>query len=75
MKSIKEKSIEIYPALEGDLSSTSENLVRRDGFKTGANYVLEQIAKELPIDDKCLNDYGKALVWRLKNCIEQLKNE
>ena len=73
MESIKEKSIEIYPAIEGDLSSTSENLVRRDGFKTGANYVLEQIDKELPLDDKCLNDYGKALLWRLKNCIEQLK--
>jgi len=46
MKSIKEKSIEIYPALEGDLSSTSENLVRRNGFQAGANYVLETIEKE-----------------------------
>lgn len=42
-------------------------------YEEGANYVLEQIEKELPLDDKCLNDYGKALVWRLKNCIEQLK--
>ena len=42
--------------------------------KAGANYVLDILEKELPLEDnRNLNDYGKALVWRLKNCIEQLK--
>ncbi len=42
--------------------------------KAGANYVLDTLEKELPLEDnRNLNDYGKALIWRLKNCIEQLK--
>jgi hypothetical protein len=43
-------------------------------FEAGANYVLDTLEKELPLEDnRNLNDYGKALIWRLKNCIEQLK--
>ena len=43
-------------------------------FEAGASYVLDILEKELPLEDnRNLNDYGKALVWRLKNCIEQLK--
>lgn len=43
-------------------------------YEAGANYMLDTLEKELPLEDnRNLNDYGKALVWRLKNCIEQLK--
>ena len=43
-------------------------------FESGANYVLDILEKELPLEDnRNLNDYGRALVWRLKECIEQLK--
>lgn len=74
MKSIKEKANEYTKDyLFSTLFSTLPQKAPNVHFEAGANYVLEQIEKELPLDDKCLNDYGKALVWRLKNCIEQLK--
>ena len=67
MKSIKEKAIEIYPALEGDVSGTSENLVKRNGFQTGANYVLDNLSKTISVsEDGYLRD-------NLKKMIEQLK--
>ena len=45
-------------------------------FEAGANYVLDILEKELPLEDnRNLNDYSKALVWRLKECIEQLKKK
>lgn len=72
MKSIKEKAVEVFPR-HCNATTDDSNLKKRIGFNSGANYVLEQIEKELPLDDKCLNDYGKAFVWRLKNCVEQLK--
>ena len=73
MKSIKEKSNEY--ANEQDLrmayNGSCDNC--QQGFVVGANYVLKKKKKELPLEDnKNLNDYGKALVWRLKECIEQL---
>jgi predicted DNA-binding protein len=67
MKSIKEKSIEIYPAIEGDLSSTSENLVKRKGFQTGANYVLDIIEHSL----QEFSNYEDSLI--IRRIIEQLK--
>lgn len=67
MKSVKEKAIEIYPALEGDVSGTSENLVRRNGFQTGANYVLEQIENSL----QEFSNFEDSLIVR--RVIEQLK--
>lgn len=39
----------------------------------GANAVLEEIEKELPKSDKILNDYGKALLWRINERIKELK--
>lgn len=66
MKSIKEKAEEYSRC-------TASSEYTREDFVSGANYVLKEIEKELPLNDKCLNDHGKALVWRLKNCIEQLK--
>lgn len=41
----------------------------------GANVVLEIIEKELPKSDKNLNDYGKALLWRINERIKELKEE
>jgi len=43
-------------------------------YEAGANYVLEQIMKIIPKEDVLLNDAGKALLWRLNDCIEQLKS-
>ena len=82
MKSIKEKAEEYgYTNWQSDEyhDGASEGLEfdpighTQKTFESGANYVLDEIQKEFPLDDKCLNDYGKALVWRLKKCIEQLK--
>lgn len=68
MKSIKEKAEEKYPIITGELQTYNEKFIE------GANYVLDTVEKELPLENnRNLNDYGKALVWKLKNCIEQLK--
>lgn len=75
MKSIKEKAIEIYPALEGDVSGTSENLVKRNGFQTGANYVLEEVEKVIK-SDRILGHPFPSLEMRYNqiiSIIEQLK--
>ena len=71
MKSIKEKSNEYAREyLFSPLPQRAPNI----HFEAGANYVLDILEKELPLEDnRNLNDYGKALVWRLKECIEQLK--
>lgn len=69
MKSIKEKSEEKYPMITGELQTYNEKFVE------GATYVLNGIEKLLPKEDnKNLNDYGKALVWRIKDAIKQLKS-
>ena len=84
MKSIKEKAKEaernIHPLFESISESTGEPVSvydqndMLDMFEAGANYVLGILETELPLEDnRNLNDYSKALVWRLKNCIEQLK--
>lgn len=75
MKSIKEKATE-YDRIVKQISPKRKyvDISGRKQFEAGANYVLDILEKELPLEDnKNLNDYGKALVWRLKNCIEQLK--
>jgi hypothetical protein len=73
MKSIKEKAIEVFPR-HCNANTDYSNFKKRIGFNSGANYVLDILEKELPLEDnRNLNDYGKALVWRLKECIEQLK--
>ena len=75
IKSIKEKAHEIglvYSKHYGPIACKQEwcEMAAREG----ANYVIDIVEKELPLENnKNLNDYGKALVWRLKNCIEQLK--
>lgn len=72
MKSIKEKSMEICPALEGDLSSTYENLVKRNGFQLGANYVLDEIEKLTNNQNWCA--FPKQSHKELKELIKQLKS-
>ena len=84
MKSIKEKAIEeqrnIHPLFETLNESTGKPVSvydqddMRNMFEAGANYVLDEIEKIFPKEDKNLNDYGKALVWRIKDTIEQLKS-
>ena len=70
MKSIKEK------AEENCINYSNVSNVAYQEFVAGANYVLDILEKELPLEDnRNLNDYSKALVWRLKECIEQLKKK
>lgn len=74
MKSIKEKAKETDRIVER--ISPNQSIVDMSGrkyFEAGANYVLEEVEKILPKDGKSLNDTGKALLWRIKDTIEQLK--
>jgi len=68
MKSIKEKANEYVLGFHSSIQRMC-----KESYIDGANYVLEEIEKLLPKEDKNLNDYGKALVWRIKDAIEQLK--
>ena len=74
MKSIKEKSVERAPYTKKDSWDRIKAAINaQTSFEAGANYVLDEIEKLLPKEGKNLNDYGKALVWRIKDSIEQLK--
>ena len=44
-------------------------------FQAGANTVLTEVLALLPSEDNRLNDYGKALLWRLNEKIKELKGE
>ena len=71
MKSIKEKAEEY----ENSIGSQDYcYLDIYDSYEAGANNVLDEIEKLLPKEDNnLLNDYGKALVCRIKDTIEQLR--
>ena len=69
MKSIKEKAEEYTSDITNPVTNNAAFLA----YKTGANYVLDEIEEVLPKEDKLLNDYGKALLWIIKDTIEQLK--
>ena len=82
MKSIREKAEEYgYTNWQSDEyhDGASEGLDfdpighTQKTFEAGANYVLDEIEEVLPKEDKLLNDYGKALLWIIKDTIEQLK--
>ena len=75
MKSIREKAVERAPYTKEDSWDRIKAAINaQTSYEAGANYVLGILETELPLEDnRNLNDYGKALVWRLKNCIEQLK--
>lgn len=77
---IKEKSFELFPEMQTDsddwdvIEEQCDRDAQRKAFVKGANYVLDILEKDLPLEDnRNLNDYGKALVCRMKECIEQLK--
>ena len=87
MKNIKEKALDVYPKMSrisephGIIPACNKshylgdaNEEKREGFETGANYAIDEIEKILPKEDKNLNDYGKALIWRIKDTIEQLRS-
>ena len=75
MKSIKEKAKEYHRVIRVlNKHSTIVDTQCSEMFVKGGNYVLDILEKELPLEDnRNLNDYGKALVWRLKSVIKQLK--
>ena len=47
----------------------------KDAYIEGASAVLVEISALLPSEDNRLNDYGKALWWRLNEKIKELKGE
>ena len=79
MKSIREKANE-YAFIKQGIDSVGIKFIefntnKHDGFEAGGNYVLDEIERLLPKEDKNLNDYGKALIWRIKEAVEQLKKK
>lgn len=76
MKTIKEQQTEYVLAHTEQVESYEAYAEKEEiaaAFEAGANYVLDEIERLLSKEDKNLNDYGKALVWRIKDTIEQLK--
>ena len=74
IKEMAELSAHEYSKHCGDVT-TMEKISYVHGYGAGANDVLEIIEKELPKSDKCLNYYGKALLWRINERIKGLKRE
>lgn len=66
MKSIKEKSLEVFPE-HCNYTTSSDNRRKRIGFVTGANYVLEQFENSL----QEFSNYEDSLI--ISRIIEQLK--
>ena len=75
MKSIKEKSFELFPEMQTDsddwdvIEEQCDRDDQRKAFVKGANYVLEEIETIIKAD---LGSY-KSQLDRIKNVIEQLK--
>ena len=85
MKSIKEKSLELYPELRTDsddwdvIEEQCDRDDQRKAFVLGANYVLEIIEQALT-PQKCLTEAGikvcpEALIKTALQTIEQLKEK
>ena len=66
MKSIKEKSLEVFPE-HCNYTTSSDNRRKRIGFVAGANYVLEQFENSL----QEFSNYEDSLI--ISRIIEQLK--
>jgi hypothetical protein len=75
MKSIKEKSFELFPEMQTDsddwdvIEEQCDRDDQRKAFVKGANYVLDEIETITKAD---LGSY-KSQLDRIKNIIEQLK--
>jgi hypothetical protein len=75
MKSIKEKSFELFPEMQTDsddwdvIEEQCDRDDQRKAFVLGANYVLDEIETIIKAD---LGSY-KSQLDRIKNIIEQLK--
>lgn len=66
MKSIKEKAEEYTSDIENQVTNNAAFLA----YRSGANYVLEQIIEAIRV---CDNDRKTDLYKSLWNCIEQLR--
>ena len=76
MKSIKEKSFELFPEMQTDsndwdvIEAQCDRDEQRKAYRKGANYVLEQITEAIrPCDNDRYTDLYKSL-W---NCIDELR--
>lgn len=70
MKSIKEKSLEVFPR-HCNATTDESNFNKRIGFNSGANYVLEQIEKLTNNQNWCA--FPVKSHKELRKLIEQLK--
>lgn len=76
MKSIKEKSFELFPEMQTDsddwdvIEAQCDRDDQRKAFVKGANYVLEQITEAIRL---CDNDRNTDLYKSLWNCIDELR--
>ena len=76
MATIREMAIEYAPhPASKDWDEMQKQLAKLSAYEAGAKAVLDEIVAMLPRTDKNLNDYGKALVWRLTEKIKELKGE
>ena len=72
MKSIKEKSLEVFPE-HCNYFTSSDNERKRIGFEAGANYVREEIENLVKTTIGDGEGYHYHLYIGLVNLLEQLK--
>lgn len=76
MRSIKEKSFELFPEMQTDsddwdvIEAQCDRDEQRKAFVKGANYVLEQITEAIRV---CDNDRNTDLYKSLWDCIDELR--
>jgi hypothetical protein len=76
MRSIKEKSFELFPEMQTDsddwdvIEAQCDRDEQRRVFVKGASYVLEQITEAIRL---CDNDRNTDLYKSLWNCIDELR--
>ena len=76
MRSIKEKSFELFPEMQTDsddwdvVEAQCDRDEQRKAFVKGASYVLEQITEAIRV---CDNDRNTDLYKALWDCIDELR--
>lgn len=76
MRSIKEKSFELFPEMQTDsddwdvVEAQCDRDEQRKAFVKGASYVLEQITEAIRV---CDNDRNTDLYKSLWDCIDELR--